>query len=603
MNGPPARLAAIHQLIHGGRLEQARVGLGRVLRQSPGDTDANSMMCFVLSRMGHHTQALFYARRAADLQPRSASLQNNIANMLVITGDVPGAIAAYTRAREIDPDHLSSLVGLTNALNLGFEYPESEALCRRALELHPGEPHLMAHLAVAMLQTGRAREAVAVLREAAAAHPGNGVVATGLPHTMNYAGDSDPREVLAAHRAFGALVAAAHPGPIEPPAVSLNPDRKLRLGILSGDLRAHAVGFFVEPILERHDRGAMEIYCYSTTPSEDATSARLRAHTAAWRNPSYETIPQLAAMIRRDRIDILLELSGHTAGHRLGVLPLRPAPVQMTYFGYPNTTGVPGCDYRIVDSFTDPATAEYDALATEKLIRLDPCFLCYRPLRGAPEVAPPPSETTGSITFGSFNALAKLDELAIGLHAGALAAAPGSRLILKYHGLRSPKVRDAIAARYAKAGVDPSRLLLEPPGSGAAEMLGAYAKMDIMLDSYPYHGTTTTCEALYMGVPVVTLEGRVCAARVGTSILTNVGHPELVARTPGEYARIAAGLAGDPARLASVRAGLRARMLASPVCDAEGFAARFGAMLRGVWRGYCAAGPAAVSGAARSSSL
>ena len=584
----PSNLAAAVAHIQAGRLEQAREGLSRALKHRPWDIDANIWMCFLLMEMGQNDQAVFYARRSDALRPLNIPILNNLGKSLLLTGDTTGAIGAFGRAHAIDPAHVSSIVGLTVALNAGYLYDEAEVLCREGLSSHPGQSRLLGQLSVALLQTGRGREAVIALQEAVAGSPDDLSLASGLAQAMNYAGDADPRRVVEAHRAYGRIVARMYPGPHTPPEIDANPDRRLRIGFLSADLRSHAVGFFAEPILEFLDRGAFAITCYSASAAEDTTTARLKSRDVSWRGIAGVPDVALAQVIRRDQIDVLIELSGHTPGNRLPMLCLRAAPVQATYFGYPNTTGAPGCDYRIVDSLTDPATPEFDALATEKLVRLDPCFLCYRPLETAPEVAPPPSVTSGVVTFGSFNNLAKLDDLSVRMYARVLAAVPGSRLILKYVGLGSAGVRVGIAARFAKQGVTGDRLILDPPGSGAAAMLPAYARMDVMLDSYPYHGTTTTCEALYMGVPVVTLAGRVCAARVGLSILTAVGLPELVARDEDEYVKIAADLAGDADRMSAIRAGLRTRMAASPVCDGRRFAARFGGALRGMWKEYCA---------------
>jgi predicted O-linked N-acetylglucosamine transferase (SPINDLY family) len=267
------------------------------------------------------------------------------------------------------------------------------------------------------------------------------------------------------------------------------------------------------------------------------------------------------------------------------VLRLRPAPVQMTYIGYPNTTGLADADYRIVDSVTDPAGAE--AFVTEKLLRLDPCFLCYLPPEGAPEPTTQRASESG-VVFGSFNALFKIDDATLELWAQVLRAVPESTLLLKYFGLESAGVREDLLGRFRAAGVDGARIVLDGPGTSAREMMGAYARMDIALDTYPYHGTTTTCEALLMGVPVVTLQGRVCAARVGGSLLGAVGLSELVAEAPEEYVRIAARLAGDVGALARGRAALRERVLASPLCDIPGAAARLGHALRECWRAACA---------------
>jgi Flp pilus assembly protein TadD len=574
----PARLQLANDHIDAGRDEQARAILARALAADPDDTDANSMICYVLRRLGRYEQALFYARRALTRVPADPNLLTNLGNLLMTTGDFDGAREAYSRAVASDPGHAEARVGLSNSLNVRHRYDEAEAACRAGLERHPGYPKLLANLGVSLLYSGRAREAVRVLREGAALHPDDPKLAIGVPHTMNYAGDSDPADVLGAHRAYGVLLRRMFGPPgVLPARTGVG---RLRVGFMSGDLRAHACAFFIEPLLEHLDRAAFEPVCYSTALREDATSARLRSRVGLWRSVAHLDIHELVRVIRGDRVDVLVELSGLTDGHRLPALHLRCAPVQATYFGYPNTTGVQGVDRRIVDSITDPP-GEADALAVERLARLDPCFLCYRPLEGAPA---PGRDRDGAFTFGSFNNLAKLDDLTVDLWAVALRAAPGSRLFLKNQGLATEGMRALTARRFEAAGIDPARLELEPPGAGAAEMLGAYARMDAMLDSFPYHGTTTTCEALFMGVPVVTLMGRVCAARVSGSILAACGRQEWAAATPEAFAGIAGALAAEGPRDAGARLALRGRFLDSPACDAPAFARRFGALLRDMRR-------------------
>jgi protein O-GlcNAc transferase len=597
----PARVDQALAHIQAGRDEQARAVLLRALQHSPRDPDANSMMCALAARMGEHAQSLFYAQRACEAAPGEPNLLDNLANALLATGDAAGALAAYERALQIDRSRLSSRIGILDSLSRQHDYARAASLGAAWLAEGFDDPRLIANYTAALTHSGRARESVAVLRGAVSRHPDDQRLASVLCGAMNYAGDLPPADVFAAHSHYGALVQRLYGGLNAAPAMprDADPERPLRLGILSGDLRNHAVGFFVDPLLEQQARGGMQVYCYSTAAAEDGTSARLRSMAAAWRRATGLSIERLATTIRQDRIDVLLELSGHTAGHRLPVFELRPAPLAITYFGYPNTTGLRSIDCRIVDNHTDPDLPEFDALATERLVRLDPCFLCYRPPEGAPEPAPAAPRhgaPGGAVTFGSFNALAKLDDLTVDLWAQVLKVAPASRLLIKNHGLASEGVREQIARRFAAKGIDTARLILEGPGSSALDMLAHYRRLDVALDTFPYHGTTTTCEALYMGVPVVTLAGSVCAARVGISLLEAVGMPELIARTPEQYAQIAAGLAGDPARLDAARADLRRRFLASPAADVPGFAARFEALVRGLWRQRCPVPPATAAG-------
>jgi predicted O-linked N-acetylglucosamine transferase (SPINDLY family) len=300
---------------------------------------------------------------------------------------------------------------------------------------------------------------------------------------------------------------------------------------------------------------------------------------------------QLIEQIRGDRVDILVELSGQTHGNKLGAVRLRGAPVQVTYCGYPNTTGVPAVDYRIVDSLTDPSPGA-DRLAVEKLIRLDPCFLCYTPREDAPPIAEPPSRKNGSITFGSFNSLKKVTPSTLALWCRLVREVPGSRLVIKSGTAFARSAREHLTREILSHGLAQTRFDLLERNEAKFEHLATYEQVDIGLDTFPYHGTTTTCEAMWQGVPVVSLVGDVHAARVGLSLLSAVGLAELAARTPDEYLEIAMALAADPARLASIRSTLRPRMQASVLCNAPAFARRFEGALRHAWRTFCAANPA-----------
>jgi predicted O-linked N-acetylglucosamine transferase (SPINDLY family) len=292
---------------------------------------------------------------------------------------------------------------------------------------------------------------------------------------------------------------------------------------------------------------------------------------------------ELADAIRRDRIDILVDLTGHTGGNRLATLALRPAPVQVTYMGYPNTTGLSAIDYRIVDVVTDPAPLA-DRLATEKLARLDPCFLCYAPPAQAPAVAPPPCARAGHVTFGSFNTHAKTSPPCAEAWARILEGVPGSRLLLKNWALADSSIVDRTRRLFAERGIDPERLDLRGETESKGEHLRTYAEVDVALDPFPYNGTTTTMEAMWMGVPVITLRGETHVARVGASLLTAVGEHDHVAGTIDEYARAAIEMAGDAVRLGSTRAARRDRVRSSPLCDGPGFTLKIESLYRRFWK-------------------
>jgi len=391
-------------------------------------------------------------------------------------------------------------------------------------------------------------------------------------------------ELFAEHVAFGETWPRVDPRSLlrDP-----RPERRLRVALLSPDLREHSVAYFLEPLLRHLDREAFEILLYHDHATQDAVTARLRALADGWRQVGGQADDVVESTIHGDAPDILIELAGHTGGNRLPLLARRLAPVQVTYLGYPNTTGVRTMDFRLVDELTDPASAA--AFHTETLVRFAPTAWAYLAPEDAPEPAEPPCVKNGYVTFGSFNNFTKATDRMLREWARLLAAVPDSRLLIKTGGVDEPGIREPIVRRLEAAGFDLGRVELLPRTRDTASHLALYGRVDVALDTFPYHGTTTTCEALWMGVPVVSLIGDRHASRVGLSLLTAAGHPEWAAREADEYGRIACALAGDRTRLVALRRQLRADVAASPLGDHAGQAARFGAALRACWRQRCGA--------------
>jgi predicted O-linked N-acetylglucosamine transferase (SPINDLY family) len=346
---------------------------------------------------------------------------------------------------------------------------------------------------------------------------------------------------------------------------------RLRIGFISPDLRGHSVAFFTEAILEHLDRWRFDVYVYRTGGETDAVTERLMTYPATWRDMRRMLPNDRLKGLLADRCHVLVEMSGLTLGNSLQLLSRRPAPVMVSYAGYPNTTGCRFIDARIVDTITDPPGSE--AWHVERLIRIEPPFLCYRPPADAPGVSPRPEGSTR--TFGCFGFPGKYNARVLGLWAKVLEACPGSRLALKSQTFKDAGVPGLTRGLLARAGLDPARVDILEPTPGLAEHLATYAGVDVALDTYPYHGTTTTCEAMLMGVPTVTLVGGAHVSRVGLSLLSAVGLSDLCARTDEEFVRTAAALMQDAARRRSLRESLRAGLLASPLCDGPAFAARF----------------------------
>jgi predicted O-linked N-acetylglucosamine transferase (SPINDLY family) len=398
---------------------------------------------------------------------------------------------------------------------------------------------------------------------------------------MSYSEHWAPREVYEAHLQWGKRFPAVPPAAAGP--VHHEPGRRIRVGYLSPDYWRHPVAHFMEPVLRYHDRARFEIFCYHTGVREDEVTARLKTLPEHWRALPGIADDELEARLRGDKIEILVELSGHTDGTRLPVLARRIAPVQVSYLGYPNTTGLAAMDYRITDACADPA-GESDQLHTEKLIRLPGTFLCYAPPIVEASNRIPPSRRKRYVTFGSFNNFAKISPTSIRLWASILASVPGSKLFIKTHGLQDPGLRALLQERLQGAGVPADRLLLAPPTTDHRRHLETYDEVDVALDTFPYHGTTTTLDALWMGVPVVTLIGDRHASRVGLSILSGLGLNELIAHTHDEYVACAVRLAFQPEQLEEYAHDLRARLAGSALTDGKRFTAHLEEAFLQLWQ-------------------
>ena len=372
---------------------------------------------------------------------------------------------------------------------------------------------------------------------------------------------------------------------MRPHANPRDPGKALNIGYVSADFRRHPVGFFLAPVLARHDRRRFSVSCYSGRGLADDLTERLKAGADAWRSVGGLSDEALATAIRDDGIDVLVDLSGHTAGNRLTAFALRPAPVQVSWLGYFNTTGMKAIDYVLMDAETVPEGAE--RWFTEEVIHLPAGRFCYGPPEDAPPVAPPPVEERGRVTFASFNNLTKVGAEVVGLWARILDALPSSRLVLKWRSLGDAAVRDRYQAWFAAEGIEPNRIELQG-ASPHAEMLAAYGGVDVALDPFPFSGGVTSCEALWMGVPVVTWPGARPVSRQTAGFLRALGLAELIAADREDYVAIAAGLARDRDGLTALRAGLRARMAASPLCDGVRFTRHLEAAYRDMWRRWCA---------------
>jgi len=554
----------------------------RVIALDPAHVGARLWQAQALLHLGRMTEAEAAIAAATVLPGANPAGWNNVGNLLDELGHPEAARAALARAIAQAPDFSLAHNNLGVVLAGQGQYAAAAAEHRIALNCEPGNLAARNNLGVALLEQGLAAEAVAAFDDVLRADPSMRDAAGNRLYADIYS-ESDPRALHAAHAAWGKAMPA--PPPLRP--ADGNPARRLRVGYVSPDFRRHSVSFFIEPILAAHDPAAVEVFCYADVARADAVTARLRAAAHHWRDVYGKSDDDVFHLIQGDGIDILVDLAGHTKGNRLAVFARRPAPVQVTAWGYPATTGLSAMDYRLCDAVTDPAVAA-DAYAVETLVRLVPGLHCYLPPDPAPPVADLPALTSGHVTFGSFNKLAKISPSTVAMWAGVLRAVPRSRLLLKTKPLAETETRARLERSFAMHGIAAARLDLRawvPDDSGH---LGLYNTVDIALDTFPYNGTTTTCEALWMGVPVLTMTGAGHAARVGASLLTQVGMTDWIADAPDMFAARAAGFAGDLEALAQVRRDLRARVRTSALCDAPAHARGVEAAYRAVWRKSCA---------------
>lgn len=577
-------LGAVHNLL--GNSVAAEPYCRRAVELAPGFAGAHCNLGNVLLSQDRGGEAIACYREALKLSPGLPEALINLALVLQDSGYLPGALDYYKKQVQRRPHDFLPHVRIAQALQVMGRWDEAAEQLERALELKPDSIEALAILSENYVQIGDARSGTKCQQQLLDANPFNANAYSRLIFDSMYLAGQTGIDLYKGFHEWSELY-ATRPLLPPPPVATAEPERRLRIGYVSRDFYKHSVAYFLEPILRQHDRAAFEVYCFSTLPEGDEHTERFIELADQWRDIS--TLSEQAATERvyEDRIDILIDLSGHTKGSRLGVFARKPAPMQVNYLGHPATTGLDTMDYRLGDAVTDPP----DLVAghySETLWQLPDCFLTYQPSSDAPPVLAAPSAANGHITFGSFNNLAKVNDEVIAAWAKVLAAVPNSRLMLKSFALSSVRGRKRIVDGLAAHGIPEARLDLVEWSAGTNEHLSIYNKIDIALDTFPYNGTTTTCEALWMGVPVVCLEGERHSARVGASLLNALGLRELLAGDVDGFVRIAAALAEDPARLTALRASLRERMAASPLLDHAGFTRKLEAAYRDMWRNYCA---------------
>jgi predicted O-linked N-acetylglucosamine transferase (SPINDLY family) len=565
-----------------GQRDDAIACYQRAIQLQPDYPNAHNLLGAALKEQGRLDEAVASYRRALELRPDLVEAHVNLAVALQDQGRLTEAVAGYHEALRRWSDCAEAHVNLAAALDRLGRMDEALASGREAIRLRPALPEAHLNLGNALRDTGLVDEAVAAYRRACELRPASSVFHSNLVYALHFQADADPEVLAEEHRRWD----ERHARPLQRPVRHDNspgPDRRLRIGYVSPDFRRHPVGRFLLPLLEAHDRREVEVVCYAAVAAPDELTPRFRDLADCWRDVAGLSDEKLAERVRADGIDILVDLVAHMVNSRLLAFARKPAPVQVTYLAYCSTTGLRAMDYRLTDPFLDPPGRPLPWYSEES-VWLPETYWCYRPVRELAPPGPPPALAAGHVTFGCLNNFCKVTPPTLAAWRELLGAVPGSRLVLHAH---PGAHRDRVRAFFAEGGVEPARV--EFVGRAAhADYFRYYERIDIGLDPFPYAGGTTTCDALWMGVPVVSLVGRTAVARAGLSILSNAGLPELAAHTREEYLGIAAGLAADLPRLAALRAGLRARLESSPLTDAPRFARGVEGAFRAMWRRWCA---------------
>ena len=563
----------------------ASAALERAVALAPDYAEAWSNLGLVRTRQRRYEEALQCYLRACELRPDFAQAHLNLSGLYVTLGRFEEASESARRALALRPNSPLAFYNMGLACHHRGRPDEAVEWCRRALAVEPGHVEARVCLAQALSRQGRTDESLSHLREALRLRPDHLLARAALLFVLLNT-STDAGEVWSEHRRYGELIEERFRPQQRAHANERVPGRRLRIAYLSPDLREHSIAYFFEPILAHHAHEGFEIHCYQDHPKEDAVTARLRAHVEHWTPCALLTDEDLAERIRADRIDILVDMAGHTSGNRLPVFARRPAPVQVTWLGYPGTTGLSAMDWRLCSAETDPEGAE--RWHSERLYRLKSLW-CYRP-RG--DEAPPRGGASpalsrgGEVWFGSMNNLAKVSAETIRAWSRILKEVPGSRLVMT--SVPEGEARRRVTERFAAEGIGEDRLLLHGrlPDEGYREVLDG---LDLALDPFPYNGTTTSCETLWRGIPLVSLVGDRSVSRSGYALLKAVGLEELAAADVDGYVALATNLARDQVRLTTLRAELPERFARSVLRDEAGFARDLEAAYREMWRQWSGA--------------
>jgi len=525
----------------------------------------------LLKGHGKPEEAVSCYQKALSIDPDHAGTYSNLGDALSAQGKTDKAILCFQKALRLKPDDFKTYNNLGNALRKRGKLSMAVEAYKKALEIEPGHATACNNMAATLLRQGKIAEAINGYQEAVAVRPDYVIAHSNLLLAYNYQNHKDPEWLFSRHRNWAeAHVLSEGDNPFFDPGNGPAADRKIRIGYCSPDFRTHSVAYFLEAIIKAHDRSGFEIFCYSDVICPDDVTRTFSRSVDRFTNIAGIDNTAVAERIRRDKIDILVDLAGHTAGYRMPLFSIKPAPIQVTYLGYPNTTGLTSMDYRLTDARADPP-GQTDHLYSEKLVRLPHTFLCYTPPGNSPEIETTANRDSGRIIFGSFNNRTKITPEVVKAWAKILTQVPDGRIVLKSWAFSDPETRNILVDLFMENGVEPCRIELVSHIPSMFDHLHLYNRIDIGLDTFPYNGTTTTCEALWMGVPVITLAGKTHRSRVGASLLSNVGLQDFIAESVEDYVEKGVSLANNVKERESIHRGLRSRMARSFLMDGARF--------------------------------
>jgi predicted O-linked N-acetylglucosamine transferase (SPINDLY family) len=567
-----------------GKLDEAVASYRCALALKPDYIEAHNNLGAVLQEQDRADEAVESYHRMLDLKPDIAEAHYNLGIALKALGKLDAAVASYRRALELKPDYPQALCNLGVALAVDGHLDEAIASYYRALDLKPDYADAHNNLGNALIGQGKWGESISAYRRALELNPDFVKARSNLLLALHYWDRATLADLAAAHAEYDRVHAAPLRSSWQPHEIDRSSERPLRLGFVSGDLGEHPVGFFLIRVLENFDRQQCEIVCYSDRNKKDELTARFMSAASLWRETSNVDDGQLAQSIRADKIDILFDLAGHCAKNRLLVFARKPAPIQVTWAGYVGTTGLAAMDYILADRYEIPREAEQ--FYSEQVLRMPDGYVCYEAPAYAPSVSALPALSHGFVTFGSFNNPTKIAAPVLETWSTILRRVPQAKLILKYKGMDDKSTVNRLREGFSIHGINPERI--ECQGWSPHEsLLAEYNRVDIALDPFPYGGGLTTCEALWMGVPVVTCPGQTFASRHSLSHLSAAGLTETIGHDRSDYVELAVSLANNLPHLAELRTRMRGRLAASPLCDGRRFARNLMQVVRQIWRKWC----------------